>query len=88
MTLFNSANPRIAAAQAKVIETLTNIPDEYGAVFVIDQYQAELTAAVAANHEAIHAEQVRQRAALLNRPGRRGRKRTGTVVDMTGKRVA
>lgn len=39
MTVLNPTNPRIAAAQAQVNETLAGIPDEYGAVFVIDDYQ-------------------------------------------------
>lgn len=39
MSLFNSTNPRIAAAQARTLDTLMAIPEEYGAVFVIDDYQ-------------------------------------------------
>lgn len=49
MTLLNSIDPQIAAAQAKVLETLARIPDEYGAVFVVEDYQAELAAAVRAH---------------------------------------
>ena len=86
MTLFNSANPRIAAAQGDVIETLMSIPDEYGAVFVIDDLQAELRAAVLAHHQ---KNVVLAKAKTLAAPGRRGRrKHIGNVVDMTGKRVA
>ena len=50
MSLFNSSDPAIAAAHAKVLDTLANIETEYGAVFVIDQEQQELRDAVAANH--------------------------------------
>lgn len=88
MTLFNSQNPRIAAAQAQLIETLAATPDEYGAADVVDDYQAELTAAVAANHDAVRAELVREKAKLLNRPGRKGRKRMAPVVDLAERRVA
>ncbi len=49
MTLLNSIDPQIAAAQAKVLETLARIPDEYGAVFVVEDYQAELALAVRAH---------------------------------------
>lgn len=79
MTLFNSANPRIAAKQATVLETLAAIPDEYGAVFVIDQYQAELTLAVRAHVEAQRMSRVREHARTLNRRGRR--RRAVVVLD-------
>ena len=49
MSLFNSSDPAIAAAHAKVLDTLANIETEYGAVFVVDEYQQELRNAVAAS---------------------------------------
>lgn len=88
MTLFNSQNPRIAAAQARLIETLAAIPDEYGAADVVGDYQTELMAAVAANHDAVRAELVREKARLLNRPGRKGRRRMAAVADLAERRVA
>lgn len=65
MTLFNSADPAIAAAHTKVLETLANIETAYGAVFVIDEYQQELRNAVAANHERGRAEAIWHAAAEL-----------------------
>lgn len=87
MTLFNSQNPRIVKAQAQVVETLSAIPEEYGAVFVIDEYQEDLRQAVRAHVEAQRMAIVAEHAAALNAKGRRGRRR-GTVVDLTGRRVA
>lgn len=61
MSLFNSTNPRIAAAQARTLDTLMAIPDEYGAVFVIDEYQAELTEAVRAHTQRQAVERLAKR---------------------------
>jgi len=35
VSLFNSSDPAIAAAHAKVLRTLANIETEYGAVFKV-----------------------------------------------------
>ena len=86
MTLFNSANPRIAAAQGDVIETLMSIPDAYGAVFVIDDLQEELRAAVLAHHQ---KNVVLAKAKTLAAPGRRGRRKPAQVIDFaTRERIA
>ncbi len=91
MTLFNSQDPGVAAAHAKVIDTLANIETEYGAVFVVDQYQQELCNAVAANHrrndEAAQLELMRRKMALKAKRTKRPAHRA-VVVDLDGKRVA
>ena len=91
MSLFNSSDPAIAAAHAKVLDTLANIETEYGAVFVIDQEQQELRDAVAANHrrneEAAQLELMRRKRALKAKRTKRPAHRA-VVVDLDGKRVA
>ena len=82
MSLLNPSDPRIAAAQARVIETLTAIPDEYGAEFVIDDCQAELIAAVAKHHR--RNEDARQEAQMhaIARRWARKAKRGAPVIDI------
>lgn len=80
MSIFNSQNTRIRDAQTQVLGTLMAIPAEYGAVFVIDQDQAELTEAVRANVEAQRLATARAHAAMLAKPTRRGRRRARVVV--------
>lgn len=88
MSIFNSANPRIRNAQQTVLDTLASIPDEYGAVFVIGDYQDELALAVreARKREAtlVAAERVVE---LGKRRARKAEVRA-RVVDMQGRRVA
>lgn len=91
MTLFNSQDPGVAAAHAKVIDTLANIETEYGAVFLVDSYQQELKNALAAHHrrneEATRAAAIAVHAQTLASRSRRPKHRA-VVVDLTGKRVA
>ena len=91
MSLFNSSDPAIAAAHAKALDTLANIETEYGAVFVVDEYQQELRNAVAASHrrndEAAQLDLMRRKMALkATRSGRPAHR--AVVVDLDGKRVA
>lgn len=89
MCLLNPKDPDIAFARDCVITTLTDIPDSYGAVFVIDDEQAHLAAMVQRNHERQRDALILEKARMLNRPGRRGRARKpSNVVDLTGKQVA
>lgn len=91
MSLFDSSDPAIGAAHAKVLDTLANIETEYGAVFVVDEYQQELRNAVAANHrrseESAQFELMRRKMALKAKRTKRPAHRA-VVVDLDGKRVA
>ena len=85
MCLLNPENPDIAFARDCVINTLMDIPDSYGAAFVIADEQTYLAAMVRRNHD---RNCLMEAAKTLSRPGRRGRKRTGHVIDLEGRRIA
>lgn len=83
MTLFNPDNPRVAAAQAQVLDTLMAIPDEYGAVFVIDEYQTELTEAVRAHTRRQAVERLAKRLNELQAQRKRREQRQARVIVLS-----
>lgn len=92
MSIFNSANPRIRNAQQTVLDTLASIPDEYGAVFVIDDYQdmkwGELPVAVREGRKREATLVAAERLVELGKRRARKAEVRARVVDMQGRRVA
>ena len=79
MSMFNPENQDIAFARDCVINTLTDINERPGAIFSVAEDQAYLSDIVRKNHE---RSRLLEAAKMLNRPGRRGRKRAANVVDL------
>lgn len=88
MCLLNTQNQRIAQAHAKVLDTLAGIPDEYGAVFVIGDYQDELALAVREARKREATLVAAERVVELGKRRERKRQVRGRVVDLAGRRVA
>ena len=92
MTLLNSTDPAIADSLMLVLDSLTELEDanlyrQFG-TSGLDQPQHDLTMDVRRNHEAAQAELVREKAQMLARPGRKGRRRVAPVIDLDERRIA
>lgn len=92
MTLFNSSNPRIAAAHAAYIETLSTLGVAYDAAQVMpdlaDFRTGELAVAVRESRTREATMKAATRLAELAERKRRKAERRATVVDLAGRRVA
>lgn len=89
MTLFDSTNPAIRKAQALVLETLASIPDEYGAAFVVGDYQDELARAVREHTQRLAVRKTAKRLNELQAAAqRRERRAVLGLVELDDWRVA